>query len=380
MIWLKSLKNLTNLMNLRNILKLIFEKHKYVFFSEDKNYQKYFINFIKKIDSKNEKFFYVSSEKDDYLVFQNVTNVYIGKRFLRNIIFQIISSKFLFLTITDLDNHDLKRSKLVKKYVYIFHSPMSIHRSYTKNAFNNYDIIFCTGDYQLNEFKKEDKIKPKLKREYIKSGYFYFDYLQDKYSIIKNKKHNNSLDTFLLAPSWNYDDNNFLNLQVIEVIEFLLTQNNKVIFRPHIEHLKRSSEILNSIKDKFSNNKNFEFDDNNNNFESMNKADILITDTSGISMEFCLIFKKPVIYFDKYLKIHNSEFTQISEKTIEDEVKSLFGYSYTNENLDSFLDLIHQAKKDFLTKEKKIDDYLKCNFYNLNCSAEYSYNKINENS
>ena len=97
-------------------------------------------------------------------------------------------------------------------------------------------------------------------------------------------------------------------------------------------------------------------------------------------MEFCLIFKKPVIYFDKYLKIHNSEFTQISEKTIEDEVKSLFGYSYTNENLDSFLDLIHQAKKDFLTKEKKIDEYLKCNFYNLNCSAEYSYNKINENS
>ena len=48
----------------------------------------------------------------------------------------------------------------------------------------------------------------------------------------------------------------------------------------------------------------FIYDDSPENFTAMNRA-MLITDNSGISIEFMMIFKKPVIYYDEFDKIHN---------------------------------------------------------------------------
>ena len=55
----------------------------------------------------------------------------------------------------------------------------------------------------------------------------------------------------------------------------------------------------------------------------MNKSDILITDCSGIAPEFLFTYKRPIIYFDKYSKIHNDNFDAIFGKKEEkkEEVK-----------------------------------------------------------
>ena len=45
------------------------------------------------------------------------------------------------MTLTDLGNHEIKRSKNCKSYVYLFHSLVSTHKGYTHKAFENYDVI-----------------------------------------------------------------------------------------------------------------------------------------------------------------------------------------------------------------------------------------------
>ena len=99
----------------------------------------------------------------------------------------------------------------------------------------------------------------------------------------------------------------FINENFIELIDELIKKEYKVIFRPHPEHFKRSKTVLRYIKKRFSNN-NFAFDIDADNISSMEKATCLITDSSGIAIEYMLVMKRPVLYFDEYDKIHNTEF------------------------------------------------------------------------
>jgi hypothetical protein len=90
----------------------------------------------------------------DKINLKGVINVYIGRGLARLFFFYYIKCKFFFITLTDLDNYYLKKSKRVYKYIYIFHSPISLNKSYTPNAFDNYDIFFSIGSMQTQEFLK----------------------------------------------------------------------------------------------------------------------------------------------------------------------------------------------------------------------------------
>ena len=66
----------------------------------------------------------------------------------------------------------------------------------------------------------------------------------------------------------------------------------------------------------------FIYDDSPENFTAMNRAKCLITDNSGISIEFMMIFKKPVIYYDEFDKIHNLNYKIFGDlETMENIVK-----------------------------------------------------------
>ena len=80
----------------------------------------------------------------------------------------------VIMTLTDLDNHEIKKSKFCKNYVYIFHSLASTHKCYTKEAFKNYDIILSNGDYQ-----KELEIAEKflILKKIFNTGYLYLEEL-----------------------------------------------------------------------------------------------------------------------------------------------------------------------------------------------------------
>ena len=58
---------------------------------------------------------------------------------------------------------------------------------------------------------------------------------------------------------------------------------------------------MNLYKEKFHGD-NFIFDDFAGNFEALKKAKCLITDNSGISIEYMLIFKRPVFIMVSLIK------------------------------------------------------------------------------
>jgi YidC/Oxa1 family membrane protein insertase len=362
---------LITFLNLYKILKN--EKIIYLFYSEGKVYQNYFYNFITKLhkDSKND-IYYISSEINDKIYKDGVLNFYIGKGLSRLFFFYYVKSSFFFITLTDLGNYHLKKSSKVGRYIYIFHSPISLNRSYTPKAFNNYDIFFSIGEKHTQELIKIFENNNLKNKNIERIGYFYFNFLKSNVNINKFEK-----NTILVAPSWNYSTRNFLTNDCEELIKSLVNNEFKVIFRPHPEHYKRNKDALRRIKKNFLGNKNFVFDNNSSNLESIEKSEILITDNSGIAIEFVLTIKRPIFYFDSNLKLHNSDHNIISHITIEDIVKNKFGKIIKSSDLSIIKQVISEQSNHFNnTLFKEIDFFVDKHFYNYLKSTDNAVNYV----
>ena len=130
------------------------------------------------------------------------------------------------------------------------------------------------------------------------------------------------------------------------IINNLIKSDFNVIFRPHPEIIKRNKSKFDYVVSKFDNNKNFILDVNASNVQSMEKASLLITDNSSISIEYSFAFYRPVIFLDYKEKIHNKNFHSISRYTFEDEFKKEIGLSVKIEDINKLSFICDNAIKD----------------------------------
>ena len=113
----------------------------------------------------------------------------------------------------------------------------------------------------------------------------------------------------------------------------------------------------------------------------MEQAQCLVTDNSGIAIEFTLILKKPVLYFKSLKKIHNEEIRDYNDLfNLEDDVEKKFGYKFDHGDIEKIDLLINNAIKKFNKNNfEKIDEFLDKNFYNVNNTIHFFEKNIHKN-
>ena len=352
---------------LSSLFFLIIQKknNNLVIYSENIYYFSLFEKIIKNLSQDNIKISYLTSDINEFnlLSSYNIEKYFIGNGLIRALIFFFIRSQIFLLTLSDLDNYELKKSKYCNNYFYLFHSLQSSHVQYSFNAFQNYDLIFCNGEYHKKEIEQSEKIFKFKKKKCVVSGNTYFDFLLD------NKKNiNQNPKSILIAPSWNLNENNFFNIYCSELIGNLLKKNLNCIFRPHPMHYIKSKKIIDKILKKYGNEKNFRFDYNKNNFDSLSNSKVLITDNSGIANEFILAFNRRVIFFNFQNKIHNEQFKKINLKSFEEKVKDEFGYIIQPEDISNIEFHLNKVLLNEIT-QKKLDEFLKKYISNVGSSV-----------
>ena len=75
-----------------------------------------------------------------------------------------LKAKLLVSTTPQLDIFSWKYTRNIRHYCYINHSPVDIH-SYKKFAFDYYDSILCTSEFQITnliELEKKRKVRKRL--------------------------------------------------------------------------------------------------------------------------------------------------------------------------------------------------------------------------
>ena len=342
------------------------KKRDFVFFSESLNYKLNYIDLFNNLNKKPYVTSLITSDINEYFDFtkNNYDVYYIGKGFFRTVIFNFLSCKYMIMTMTDLGNN-LNKSLFCENYVYFFHCMHSTHKIYTPKAFDNYDIIFSVGAFQTEEIKKNESINKLKKKDIYETGYFYLDYL------IKNSnKSISETNCILFAPSWNYDEDSLFNKHAEPIINNLINSGFKVIFRPHPEIIKRNKNQYDYILNKFGVNENFILDVSPSNVQAMEKASLLITDNSAISIEYSFAFYKPVIFIDYKEKIHNKNYQSIGSSTFESKFKKEIAFSVSIKDINKLNFICENTIKNYKFDNHKIDIFKKKFLSNISKSSE----------
>ena len=99
----------------KNINLVVKKKPKIIFYSEGLSYQKYAYLLINALSKKYPgQVYYVSTGVNDKIDNSDLKNLFIGDGFLMHYFFSSIITENLFLTLTDLNNHSIKKTKNVK--------------------------------------------------------------------------------------------------------------------------------------------------------------------------------------------------------------------------------------------------------------------------
>ena len=334
--------------NLKKFENLSDFERSIVFYAENKASMNHFRTLIFELTERmNFQICYITSVKNDPIFSsknKNILSFYIGEGTPRTKFFLTLRAKILVMDMPDLDTYHIKRSKAYPvHYIYLFHSMFSIHSYLRKGALDNYDTIFCVGPHHVNELRTTEKLYGLKPKTIVNYGFGRLDtLLQEKEKFEKSDY--NLKDLILITPS--YGSENLLEKCGIELIDTLLKSNFRVLLRPHFRTLRDSKELIDSIRDKFGKNPNFTFEDGIIPSEYFHNSICMVSDWSGISMEYAFTFERPIIFIDVPKKVLNPNSTDILLEPIEISLRSKLGYVVSPNNLKIIPDLIKDTNKN----------------------------------
>ncbi len=293
----------------------------------------------------------MTSVENDPILNKNdkkIKTFYIGNGVTRTKFFLTLKAKILIMDMPDLQTFHIKRSKVHPvHYVYIFHSMFSTHSYLRKNALDNYDTIFCVGKHHKNEVLETEKIYNLKSKKLVDYGFSRLDTLLQEKEEFEGKLEKD--DLVIITPT--YGENNLLKICGIEIIDILLKNNLKVLLRPHFRIFQETPNLIDEINKKFLNHKNFRLVEGVISKEDFHSSKCLISDWSGISMEYAFVFERPVIYIDVPQKIMNDEMEKIPLIPLEVSIREKIGYVINPKNLNDIPKILTEVDDKSRTEE-----------------------------
>ena len=357
--------------------KSIANKH-LVFYSEKSGFYKYYKDIINSLLKKsNVAIHYVTNDYNDQ-IFEiakkepRIKPYYISLK-KTAVLMMLIETDIFVLTTPDINKYFLKRSFIKKdiEYIYVPHDAMSAHMAFAQDALNAYDTVFCSGPHVKRELQKIEEVDKLKQKNLVEFGFpFLDDLVRMKEEELKTEKAHKTKQ-ILIAPTWNED--NIMDSCLDDIIESLYKHDDyHLIVRPHPEYTKRNSYKLQQIVEKYKDydpkKLTFELDFSTN--KSIYTSDIIITDWSGISVEFCLATKKPAVFINTKMKVQNPDWEKLEITPVEIEIRDKFGKAIEKEDAKNIDETIAELIKNNKTYKKEIETYFETFIYNHGKSGE----------
>jgi hypothetical protein len=319
--------------------------HPYVIYSEGKQYWNVFKPVLDEFEKREKVLLFLTSSNDDPVFEANYAFIqaeYIGegnKAFAR---LNMLQAGFCLMTTPGLDVYQLKRSKMVKHYSHVLHAPTDA-TMYRLFGIDYFDSVLLTGNYQIKDIRILEKQRglPEKRLEIV--GCTYLDvYFEQLTHIPKEENHQ---FTVLVSPSWG--PSGLLARYGEKLLSPLISTGWRIIIRPHPQSKKSEAPMLESLGLKYQTSKNLEWDLERENIYSLTKADIMISDFSGIIYDYIFLYNKPVIYVKQGIDIRAYDADDIGKEPMNElwQFKTLenIGIELKEEYFDRIEDVIKNA-------------------------------------
>ncbi|MCL2295416.1 MAG: CDP-glycerol glycerophosphotransferase family protein [Spirochaetes bacterium] len=287
-------------------------KNKFVIYAEDKRYWTLFKPVVEEFESRGIDLLYLTASKDDPVFdagFKHVKAECLGggnKAFAR---LNFLSADFVLATTPGLDVYQWKRSKMVKHYSHLFHTPSEFAQC-ELFGMDYFDSLLVNGrDYQEEHIRKLEKVRNLPEKQIVTVGCSYLDEFVKKIEQIPAEE--NSIFTVLVSPSWS--EVALLSRFGEKLLDPLVATGWRIIVRPHPQSLLVEKEIIDRLSSRYASNANLEWDFERDNIYSLKKADVMISDFSGIILDYMFLRNKPVFYVSEKLDWRSRDAFQIYE-------------------------------------------------------------------
>ena len=354
----------------------IVNKH-VVFYSEKSGFYKYFEAIIDALLKKSSvTIHYVTNDPDD-IIFEiareqpRIKPYYIGLKKLIPLMMKL-EADVVVMTTPDFNKYYIKRSLMKKdvEYIYVPHDMMSVHMGFREGALDEFDTIFCTGAHVAREVRATEQVYGLPEKTLVEFGYPFADKLIEAGEAERAQHVSTGKKEILIAPSWQED--NLLDSCVDTLIEKLYCDDYHIIVRPHPEYVKRYSARMNALvekyRDKVGENLSFELDFSRN--KSVYASDLLITDWSGIALEYCFATKRPALFVNTKLKCMNENWEKIGLTPVEITLRDRVGVSVNKEDLEGCDEVVRRLLASSAEYEQIITETLENHLYNIGHAGE----------
>ncbi len=272
------------------------EKPDYVIFCESKRYWNVFKPVCEEFEKRKIPAEYYTAAADDPVFdekYEYIKPQFIGEGNKAFAKLNLMKAKIVLATTPGLEVLQWKRSKDVDFYVHIYHT-VDDGLFYRMFGVDFYDAVLLTGAFQERYIRMLEQMRHLPAKETPVTGSTYMDSLMERAAKHTVKPSENKL--ILVAPSWG--ESSILNRFGEKIIEALLKTGYDIVIRPHPQMAISDPELLAGLRAKYPDSNRLKWNFDNDNFDILSRADLMITDFSGVISDYCYIFDKPVIVAD----------------------------------------------------------------------------------
>ena len=362
--------------------KLSYKHSNFVIYNEANHYWPVFCDILNEFENRKIELLYLTSSEDDP-VFKN-NYIYIKASFIGSgnnafMTLNFLDADICLMTTPGLDVYQLKRSKLCKHYSHILHDTGDA-TCYKLFGLDWFDSVLLSGEYQKKDIRLLEELRSLPEKELIVVGSTYLDYYSNKLNDITTEE--DHIFTVLVSPSWG--PGSILNEYGDTLLQNLSCSEWRIIVRPHPQSRISETEMLDKLEKKYN---SFIWDYKSENLDSLSKADIMISDFSGILFDFAFLFKRPLIYHNSRFNKEMYDASDLDHEPWKFNAIRQFGTELVENDLSNITDIInkiiydtklienlYQVKKiawqNIGQSEKKVVDYL------INTHKEICQNSI----
>jgi len=316
-------------------------EYPFVIYNEGKQYWNVFKPVVEEFEKNKTVLLYLTSAQDDP-VFETswsfVKPEFIGEGNRAFARLNMLRTKICLMTTPGLDVYQLKRSKMVKHYAHILHAP-SDATMYRLFGFDYFDSVLLTGDYQAEDIRTLERQRNIPGKKLITVGCSYLDVYVEKIRNLPAEE--NHPFTVLVSPSWG--PSAILTHYGERLLDPLSVSGWRIIIRPHPQSIKSEAEMLERLQTRYKELKNVEWDYDRENIYSLNKADIMISDFSGIIFDYMFLRDKPVLYVSQNIDLRPYDADDIDHELWQFKTVKETGIELKEEDFPRITEVIKNA-------------------------------------
>ena len=327
-------------------------QYKYVIYAEDKRYWLFFKVILDEFEIRQIDVLYLTSSIDDPVfssAYKYVNGKYIGQGNKAFSYLNFLSADVVLATTPDLEVLQWKRSKSVKHYCHILHAAggLVFCRLF---GIDYFDSVLLPNSDEIHEIRYLESARGLIEKRLVVVGNTYFDTCIGKLNQIPIEKEH--VFTVLVSPSWGASS--LLKIYGEKLLGPLVKTGWRIIIRPHPQSVIAEKAMLDRLIELYKNTSNIEWDYNHENIFTLSKADVMISDFSGIIYDYVFLFNRPVLLSIRGLDLRPYDAYYLNEEPSYLQHLRKLGLELDDSNLDSIKDTILSLSQNSVFQNSRI--------------------------